>query len=253
MIEFVLDTKFIVPFLSTVGASLTIIILQSIHRGDIERKKKLYTIAYMTAAALRLFQSALILKKHTIIPHIKAAKQIIEGDQDLLNTAFLLDDFDVFTGNAIEFNTLPEDCKVLIGYDDIDLLHSYEALVGISKDKSTGSNFNSFVKLNLKSKLAFEEKRVEEQVDILNTYWDYLDKLKHEEDRLVAFIVYIFLPRALKYTNKIEFIFCSKKNTVELTKKFDAIREKYKDIIPGSDFFEQSVNGGIQRIVNSGK
>jgi hypothetical protein len=75
MIEFLLDPKFLIPFLSTAGASLTIIILQSIYRVDNDRKKKLYTVAYMTEVSFRLFQSRLILKKNTIIPHIEAAKK----------------------------------------------------------------------------------------------------------------------------------------------------------------------------------
>ena len=149
MIEFLLDNKFIVPFFSTVGASLTIIILQSIHNFDKERKKKLYTVAYMAAVAQRLLHSSLVIKQNTIIPHIEAAKQIISGNQDLLNKTFLSDEFDILNEGMPEFNSLPEDYKVLLGYDDIDLLHAFETIIYMNKNDITRNNLNSFVKLNL--------------------------------------------------------------------------------------------------------
>ena len=80
--------KFLIPFLSTLGAALTVIILQFIHRYINDRKKKIYAIGYIMHDCFLLLQSDLILKKHTIIPHLEAIKKIIAGDDELLETMF---------------------------------------------------------------------------------------------------------------------------------------------------------------------
>lgn len=249
MIDFILNPKFLIPFLSTAGASLTIIILQSIHRVDSDRKKKLYTVAYMTDVSLRLLQSSLILKKNTIIPHIEAAKKMIAGDQDLLKKTFLADEFDILTDGAIDFNNLPEEHKVLVGYNDIQLLQAFETILYLNRIDKTRNTLNDFVKLNLKSELSFANKNQDEQVDILSTYWDYLDKLDHEENRIIAFVLHIFLPRVRQYINRMSFLLYSKKNiTTQLDGAVD-LHNKYRSIIPDSSFFEKSVSGGIQKII----
>lgn len=249
MINFILNPQFLIPFLSTAGASLTVIILQSIHKIDTDRKKKLYTVAYMTAVAVRLLQSSLIIKKSTIIPHINATEKILKGDHELLEKMFLADEFDILTDVAIEFNNIPEEHRVLIGYDDIHLLQAFEALLHFNKIESTKNSLNSFVKNNLKSELSFRNKSNDEQIDILSTYWDYLGKMDHEEERLIAFILYIFLPRVQKYIGRRSFILYSKKNISEQLDSASALHEKFKNIIPGPEFFEKSVSGGIQRIL----
>lgn len=249
MIDFVLNPKFLIPFLSTAGASLTIIILQSIHKIDVDRKKKLYTVAYMADVCLRLLQTSLIIKNSTIIPHIEAAKKMIAGDKELLKKTFLADEFDILTDNAINFNNLPEEHKVLIGYDDIEFLQAFETVLYMHKLDKTKSSFNEFVKLNLKSELAFSKRSQKEQNDILSTYWDYLDKLAHEEDRVIAFVFHIFLPRAQKYIGRIGFLLYSKKNIETLIQRAKALHDKYKDIIPDSNFFQESVSGGLQKIL----
>ncbi|WP_337287828.1 hypothetical protein [Candidatus Methylomirabilis sp.] len=249
MIDFILNPKFFIPFLSTAGASLTIIILQSIYRIDTDRKKKLYTVSYMAAVSLRLLQSSLILKNNTIVPHIEAAKKIISGDQDLLEKTFSTDEFDVLTDGTIEFNAIPEERKVLIGFDDIELLQAFEMLQCLNKIDNTRQSLNEFVKDNLKSRLLFENKSTDERDDILNTYWDYLDKLDHERDRLIAFVLHIFLPGVRTYIGRKAFFLYSKKNITKQLDNAEVLRSNYKNIIPDSGFFERSVSGGIQRIV----
>jgi len=249
MINFILDPKFLIPFLSTAGASLTIIILQSIHRIDADRKKKLYTVAYMTDVGLRLLQSSLILKKNTIIPHIEATEKIISGNRDLLKKTFLADEFDILTDGSIGFNNIPEEHKVLVGYDDIHLLQAFETLLYLISIDTTRNNLNDFVKHNLKSELSFGNKSQNEQVDILSIYWDYLGKMDHKEDRLIAFILHIFLPRVRQYIRRISFLLYSKKNITAQLESAEIMHSKFKSIIPGSDFFEKSVSGGIQRII----
>ena len=249
MIDFLLNPKFLIPFLSTVGASLTVIILQTIHKIDVERKKKLYTVSYMTDACVRLLQASLIIKNNTIIPHITAAMKMIAGDNELLKNTFLADEFDVLTDDTINFSNIPEEHKVLIGYDSIEFLQSFEMVLYLYKVDKTKNSFNEFVKSNLKSELAFRQKSQDEQIEILSTYWDYLDKLSHEKDRVIAFILYIFLPHANDYINCFSFLFYPKKNINELFNKAKELGKKYKSIVPDADFFHQSVSGGIQNIV----
>lgn len=140
----------------------------------------------MTDVSVRLLQSSLILRKNTIIPHIEAAKMMIAGDSDLLKKTFLADEFDILTDAAIDFNNLSEEYKVLIGYDDIRLLQAFETIIYLNRIDKTKNSFNDFVKLKLKSEFSFTNKSQDEQVDILSTYWDYLDKLDHEENRIIS-------------------------------------------------------------------
>lgn len=249
MINFILNPNFLIPFLSTAGASLTVIILQAIHRIDSDRKKKLYTVAYMTVVGVRLLQSSLIIKKNTILPHINATEKILKGDQDLLEKMFLADEFDILTDGAIEFNNIPEAHRVLVGYDDIHLLQAFEALLHFNRIDSTKNCLNDFVKTNLKSGLSFRNKSHDEQIDILSTYWDYLGKLAHEEERLIAFILHIFLPRVQQYIGRMSFLLHSKKNISEQLDTANVLHEKFMNVIPGPEFFEKSVSGGIQRIL----
>jgi len=253
MIEFIFNPKFLIPFLSTAGASITIIILQSIHQFHNDRKKKIFAVAYMTDVSLRLLQSSLIIKVNTIIPHIELAKQLIEGNHDLLIKTFLADEFDILTDDAIDFNSLPEEYKILIGYDDIRLLQAFETLIYMHKINKIQNNFNDFVKVNLKSQLDFLSKTKDEQIDILNTYWDYLDKLKHKEDRIIAFILHIFLPMVEEYIKRKFFIMCSKSSIKELLQKANKLKESYKTDIPDPSFFQKSVSGGIQKIIKKKK
>jgi hypothetical protein len=249
MIDFLLNPKFLIPFLSTAGASLTVIILQSIHKIDVERKKKLYTVSYMTTACVRLLQASLIIKNNTIIPHITAANQMMAGNNELLKKTFLADEFDVLTDGPINLSNLTEEHKVLIGYDSIDLLQSFEIVLNHCKIEKTKNTFNEFVKSNLKSELAFNQRSQKEQVEILSTYCDYLDKLSHQEDRVIAFVLYVFLPHAKEYINRFSFFFYSKKDINELFSKAKELGEQYKSIIPDTDFFQQSVSGGMQKII----
>ena len=249
MKEFLLNPNFLIPFLSTVCASLTIIILYSIHRYLNDRKKKLYTIAYMVDVSFRLLQTNLILKNNTILPHIEAVKKMIAGDQDLLIKTFLADEFDILTDSTIEFNHLPEEYKVLVGYDNIQLLQAFETILYLNRNDKMRNNFNEFVKQNLKSENSFKNKNQDEQIDILNTYWDYLDKIEHETNRVIAVVLYLFFPSVRRYINKKYFLFCSKRNITSILERTTLLQEKFKEIIPESNFFEKSIRGGIQKII----
>ena len=184
---FFTDEKFIIPFLSalfaTLGASLTILLIQFINRYIKDKKKKIYATSYIADVCFRVLTSNLILKKHTVIPHIEAVQRILKGDEELLNTMFLADEFDVLTDKSFDFNILSDEYKILLGCDNINLIQSYEALIYMIKNDKIRTNFNEFVKHNLKSEHFFKNQTPDKQSDILNTYWDYLEKIKHEEDR----------------------------------------------------------------------
>ena len=162
---------------------------------------------------------------------------------------FLADEFDVLTDEPVNFNNIPEEYKVLIGYDSIEFLQSFEMVLYLYKLEKTKNSFNEFVKANLKSELAYHRKDHDEQIEILSTYWDYLDKLSHEKDRVIAFILYVFLQHAQIYINRFSFLLYSKKNINALFNKAKELSEQYKSIIPDTNFFQQSVSGGVQKII----
>jgi len=251
VIEFLTNENFLIPFLSTAGASLTVIFLQFIKKVDTNREEKLYAINFMADVCFRLLSASIIIKKHTIIPHIKATQQILEGDEELINTMFLADEFDVLTDEQIEFDHLPNEYKVLIGRDDMELLQAFEMVLYFSKLNKTKNSFNSYVKENLKSQHGFTEKSPEEKTQILMSYWDYLDKLKGEKDRIISFILYIVKPLLEKYITKKSFLFYSKKNIKQLLDSIDKVKKKYKEMIPGSDHIEKSIHDGIQKIIRT--
>lgn len=93
--NFFWDEKFLVPFLATVGASLTMVLLLFISKFVNDHRKKLYAINYISNVCLIVLKSSLILKKHTIDPHIEATKRILSGNNKLLDDMFLSDEFDI--------------------------------------------------------------------------------------------------------------------------------------------------------------
>jgi hypothetical protein len=155
----------------------------------------------------------------------------------------------VLTDDPINFNNIPNEYKVLIGFDNIEFLQSFETVIYLYKIEKTKNSFNDFVKSNLKSELLFNRKNKEEQIDILNTYWDYLEKLSHKEDRVIAFVLYICLKHVERYIDRYSFIFYSRKSIRGLLSKAMNLNDQYHEIIPDSDFFQQAINGGIQKII----
>ena len=202
MIKFLLDEKFLIPFLSTLGASMSIIVGQLIFGFSSRQRKKLYCVNYISDVADKLLFSNLNIKVKTILPHIEATKRIISGDIELLDIMFKADEFDILDGKNIEFNHLPEDYKLLVGYDSMKTLQVIELLKSLSNDDSSKTNLNLFVKENLKSQLKFNLKSEREKEDVLNNYWDYLDQVDRHIDRINGFIVTILIPTIEKYKSK---------------------------------------------------
>lgn len=247
---FFTDEKFLIPFLSalvaTLGASLTILLIQFINRYAKDKKKKIYATSYIADVCFRVLTSSLILKKHTVIPHIEAVKRLIEGDEALLNTMFLADEFDILTDKSFDFNILSEEYKILLGCDDISLIQSYEVLIYMIKNDKTCVNFNEFVKQNLKSEHFFKSQSPDKQLDILNTYWDYLEKIKHEEDRSISFILEILMPSIKKYTDSKQFCCFSTESIITTRNKVNNTLSNFKDFLPEKDYIKKTMHGGIQ-------
>jgi len=250
MIEFLLDEKFITPFLSTLGASLAIIIGQQIFNYSSRQRKKLYCLNYITNIADKLLYSNLIIKEKTILPHIEATKRILKGDKKLLNIMFKSDEFDILTSPSLEFNHLPQEYKLLMGFDDMKTLQAIEFLSSLIIDNSSKTNLNDFVKNNLKSELAFYSKSENEQVDLLQIYWDYLDQIDHTIDRINGYIINILVPTIKKYKNKRNFFFFYKKEINKNLKELIKLKKEFEHIIPDIEQLKNNLDNGIQKEIN---
>ncbi|MDD2200497.1 MAG: hypothetical protein PHE08_12290 [Bacteroidales bacterium] len=249
ILDFVIDEKFLIPFLSTLGAALAIIVGQQIFGFSARQKKKLYCIAYISDVADRLLFSNLIVKKTTILPHIKATKEIIKGNNELLDIMFKADEFDILTGKTIEFNHLPEEYKLLVGFDSIKTLQAIEFVTALSVNDSSKISLNDFVKNNLKKGLHFDSQSDDEKLDILNTYWDYLDQVDRDIDRINGFIVNILIPTIEKYKNRFGFKFFNKKQISQNIKQIRKIHKQFEELIPNPDDIKNSINNGIQKVL----
>jgi hypothetical protein len=248
-IKLITNHEFLILFSSTVVASATMILLQFIGQFVSDRRRKLYAVSYFIDVAFRMLFSSLTMKKHTIIPHITATKKIIAGDRELLKTMFLADEFDVLTDEPFQPHNLSEDFNVLIGIDNMNLVQMYEFLFYSSKNVGTQKCFNNFVIKNLKSHLIFTQKSSEEQTDILNTYWDYLSKLEHEEDRIIFHVLYSMVPEVKKYISEPQFIFFSKQSVNHMIMAINKISLEYRDVLCDENEMKKVLTGGIQKLV----
>ncbi len=252
LIDFLLNEKFLIPFLSTLGASVTVLLVQYFQIIRKEKQKKLYAIAYMTDVAQRLLFINLHLLDRTVLPHLEALKKILDGDNRLLNQMFLTDEFDILNEKAFEFNVLTEEYKILIGNDNIELIQAYEAMIGIDSDNKTRLSFNQFTKENLKSQNSFFKFAPDVQHDLLNTYEDYLYSLEHEMKRMASFIVKALVPQLQLFTRENEFFFYfrAKGKIYKSIKKINNVVKNYESIFPEEGYIEKRGNGGIDKLFN---
>ncbi|WP_274025984.1 hypothetical protein [Vibrio parahaemolyticus] len=244
--DFILSEKVIVPFIATIGASLTIIFLQFYARRIKETKQKIYAATYMSDVAMRITQSELIILRHTIIPHIKAVEKMLAGDEELLKQTFISNEFDILTAPPLEYNHLPNEYSLEVGYDNMQLVQMYEVLLYTHKNDTNQRSLNAFVKDNLKSIRTFASKSDEERKDILCTYYDYLKSLEHESNRMLHFTTYRFFPELKQYLKSYRFWLYSikgGKNTI-----LSAMRSlnENSDLVPDYDYMEKVRHGGIQ-------
>lgn len=249
MISFISNPNFLIPLLSTLGATFTILSLQAIHSYLKNKEKKLYALSYMLDVSRSLLHSSIIVQARTITPHIEAIIQILQGNRKLLHDMFYADDIDILTDKAMEYNHLPEEYTVLIGYDNLRLIQTFRTILYMHENNSKRKSLNDFVKANLKSMLSFDGRTDDEQIDILNTYWDYLTSLEHGENRIMALIVHIFLPEAREYLKRKYFFLSNRKSSNETIALIDNLIDQSTSVIPTTEFFQKSVTGGVQRLV----
>jgi len=163
---------------------------------------------------------------------------------------FKSDEFDILTSPSLEFNHLPQEYKLLMGFDDMKTLQAIEFLSSLIIDNSSKTNLNDFVKNNLKSELAFYSKSENEQVDLLQIYWDYLDQIDHTIDRINGYIINILVPTIKKYKNKRNFFFFYKKEINKNLKELIKLKKEFEHIIPDIEQLKNNLDNGIQKEIN---
>ncbi|GJC04111.1 hypothetical protein ACSZNV_02365 [Aeromonas hydrophila] len=243
----VLNENLFLPFLATLGASLTVLFIQFNARRVKESKQKVYAVSYVFHQCHNILFSELSIMKATVIPHIKAIVRILENDNELLTKMFLSDEFDILKAPSPEANHLPNDYMLLLGYDDINLSSSYETLQYLESSDLERQELNEFVKSKLKNMNAFFKLTEDEKVDILHEYYDRLISIEHASNRKVFFIVYFLLPQFSAYAKSYQFLLYSKKNINREKSKIQKVLADYKDFVPSTDFGSQTMNGGIQK------
>ena len=244
---FLLQENLLLPFLATLGASVAIITINPLSRHVKEQKQRIYAAHYMLDTAYTILLSTLIVKKHTIIPHIEATKKIISGDDELLEKTLLADEFDILKTKSKPFSHLPNDFKVLVGYDDIKLVQVFDTLLYLNESEENRFHLNEFVKINLKSMNGFLSLDSYRRKDILNTYWDILDSLNHEANHILCFVRDAFLPILKLYINRKRFLLF---RTSKVKKTINAIEKLIftnKESFPEPDYMKKVKHGGIQR------
>jgi len=241
-----LTSQLWLPFLATAGASLTVLAVQSLSQYRKEHRQRIYAVGFMADVLFRLVHSELIIQKHTIGPHIEATKRILSGDHALLEVTLDTDEFDILSAGPLSFIKLPEDHKVLVGYDDIHIVQAFDTLLYLHSDDSNRLALRAFVAENLKSKKHFLELSVADQQDILNTYWDHLRALEHDGKRLAAFAFYIVSPMLRAYASSKTFRFFSTKAILETLESISSLQSEYRDFVPTQEFLSQSRDSGIQ-------
>lgn len=245
--DFFSNENLLLPFLATLGASLAVIGIQAITLYVRGQKQRIYTANYILDVAFRVLSSTITIKKHTIIPHIEATKRIMKGDDELLEKTLLCDEFDILKAKAMSFSHLPNEYKLLVGYDDIELVQIFDALIYLYELDENRTHLNEFVKQNLKSMDGFLSEEENVQHDILNTYWDILDSLDHEANRIMLFVRDTVSPKLSKYVNGFQFTFFRTSGANEKIKFIDSLVEENKSLYPEPGYMEKVRLGGIQR------
>lgn len=247
--SFLASDAFLVPFLATLVASLTVIYLQNYQRKVSLINSKLFGVVYIADVTFRILKSEFILRKHTLVPHIEATKRMIEGDIEILKRCFESDDFDVLTDPMMDYQLLPNDRKILIGMDEIDLVQAFEGIVHMYRDDSTNKKINDFVKKNLKNPNAVFEDTPDKRAHVLSEYLDCLFRADHHKCRIIWFGVYIILPAIEGYLKNNQFLFYSRKNAKKKTAQIKMLIGEYADFLPPSDYMQKIAAQGIQQVV----
>lgn len=241
-----MNEKLYLPLLATLGASLAIIGFQAINRYVKEQKQRVYAVNYMLDVAFRILSSTLVIKDHTIVPHIEATKRIIKGDSELQEQMLLSDEFDILKASPMNFSHLPNEFKVLVGYDDIELVQMFDTFLYVSGADENRIHLIEFVKSNLKKVNDFLSKDKEEREDILNTYWDILESLDHEQRRVLVFVRDMLLPSLSIYISGHQFFLFRTSIAQNRISSIVTLIDSNHDSFPEEGYMEKVRHGGIQ-------
>ena len=246
MLEFFTNENLYLPLLATLGASLAVIGFQALNRYENEMKQRIYAVNYMLDVAYRILSSTLVVKNHTIVPHIESTKRILKGDPDLLEQMLLTDEFDILKASPMGFSHLPNEFKVLLGYDDIELVQKFDAFLYVYGTDENRTHLNEFVKFNLKKVNEFLSKEKKEREDILNTYWDILESLDHETRRVLVFVRDMLLPTLSQYLRRYQFYLFRTSAANRKIKSIISLIENHCDSFPEEGYMDKVKQGGIQ-------
>lgn len=244
-----LTKDFLIPFYATVSAALVLLLLQFVSRKTVETRKKLYGASYILDASLRMQKTSCVLLRQTVLPHIESIKRILEGNSDLLEDMFMADEFDILTDPSIRFDVLSQEHKELLGCDSIELIQIFETLNYLSSNEVNERNLNKFVTENLKSRHTFIGLDEARKTDVLNTYWDMLESIKHANERLLSFVSFGVAPKFESYVAKARFRFFRKSSCNKSLADIRNTASEFAEVYPDSDFIKRSVAGGIRNVL----
>lgn len=236
------------PFFATIAGASTVIVIEAISKFFRDKKKKLYAINTIVYTYTKILHMQLILKKMTIQPHIDGVKRMIAGDKHLLAKTFLADEFDVLTDDTMNFDLLSNEYKILIAQDKLDYVQIYEMICKLLVSRKATDTLNLFVRDNLKIEAKFGAKSPEEQESILYAYLDHMEKIKHDADRCISFVLDHGLPSMKKYKNSRQFYYFPKKNINENIKRFYEIKENFREILPEENYVFKSTTDAMNHL-----
>lgn len=98
----------------------------------------------------------------------------------------------------------------------------------------------------LKSAHDFANQPPEKQLDILNTYQDYLGRVNHRTEVIVFFVCRIVTPSIKNYIRGGQFCLFPTRGVEKIIEQIEEEEDKHRDIIPEEDFMEKTKTGGIQ-------
>ena len=247
--NFLKDEKFLFPFFSTLGATITVLLFQFVQRFVLEKKKKIFALSYIYDVCFRIIESNMILKKHTILPHIEAIERVFKGEAELLKALFDTGDFKILTEKSLNFNLLPEEHKVLVGCDNMKLVQAFEAMVYLYSQNSKSEALNNHVNDYLISETQFLLLSNPEKSEILETYLGNLESVKHENDRVIWFALFIMLPALNKYAKSIQFLGFNMKSIKSSQKQIATKVQLYEELLPDKDLMNKKKESGIQSML----
>lgn len=240
------NPNFLLPFLSTLGASLTIIILGFFARLRTEKRQKLLTINYIMDMSYRTLLETAILKKHTVKPHIIAIEKILNGDIKLLAELFKMDDFHILTEKPEVHSYLPNEYLLQVGTDNLKLMQLYNHLLVLKKEYTASDNLNVIVSNHLNDWMKFNDESDSDKTKILDMYGRKLHKVEDSLDRLMWFVLYLIVPEVKIYTDSIISMPYMKNDIRKKLNDINKITEDYSDMIPPSNLMKEIKYSGIQ-------